>query len=103
MYHAPPGYEIAGFCGRSANLVDAIGVVFRPLAERGLNTNTQAVALTPGVPTGGDWESAAKRTDTGGTASRRTDGEVRPADLAADRGTEPEEPMERSGGPIKPR
>ena len=33
-YRAPPGYEIVGVCGRAGEALDAIGVVFRPLAER---------------------------------------------------------------------
>jgi hypothetical protein len=33
-YLALPGYEIVGVCGRAGTTVDAIGVVFRALAER---------------------------------------------------------------------
>jgi hypothetical protein len=29
-YNAPPGTEIAGFIGRSQNVIDAIGVLIRP-------------------------------------------------------------------------
>ena len=103
VYHAPPGYEIAGFCGRSANLVDAIGVVFRPLAERGLNTDTQAVALTPGVLTGG----TGNQPPSGQTPEEPPpDGPMERSGRPISPPTEeppPEEPMERSGGPIKPR
>jgi hypothetical protein len=30
-YEAPPGFEIAGFYGRSGEFVDAIGVVLRTI------------------------------------------------------------------------
>lgn len=50
FYQAPPGYEIVGFLGRSGKGVDAIGAVFRPLAERGLAVNI--LAQLPG-PLGG--------------------------------------------------
>src|SRR5258708_1910479 len=32
-YHAPPGYEIFAIWGNSAHLLDAIGVVYRPISK----------------------------------------------------------------------
>jgi hypothetical protein len=84
IYQAPAGYEIVGFFGRAHDVVDAIGVLYSPLTNRGANT-TFNPAMAQGV---------------GGGFDDFDFGQPEPTE---DAGPSPAEPMERSGGPITPR
>jgi hypothetical protein len=92
-YQVPFGYEVVGFLGKSATVIDAIGVEIRPLSERGIRN----------LGVFGENFVRTQALDTKFLLEISGDDRPPEQDDPPREEPPPEEPMETSRGPIKPR